>query len=163
MSLAIHVWPAVVNGLKTIIGVDPVSYAAPGAVRAPLRGLSEGEQDSVPESPWAWLVNSQIEVPKITAGDLNPTTYLFQLRLLADWTNDSTNAEHILLPLIEQVRQIFQAHTKLGTTPDAGGPHIASSAVRAGDWGYVPVNDIWYRSADLLIEVVEKEIRNVGI
>ena len=168
--LAADVWPALVDRItQEVIGVAPLPIQVnPRNVNpdnqqpttqkpmpaVALRGLSEGEQLSVPESPWAWLMNDTGAMPSEIGSDKSLTKWTFMLRLLMEWENDPTNAERILMPIIEQVRMVFQRHLKLGTTT------VVMSMVRATTWGYTPVNTLWYRTCDIQIGVDEKEIRN---
>lgn len=119
-----------------------------------LKGLSEGEQLSIPEAPWAWMMNDTATMRREIGSDQTFSQWTFILRLLMDWENDPTNAERILMPMIEQVRMVFQRHLKLGTST------VVMSMVKGVTWGYTPVNQLWYRSCDIQIGVDEKEIRN---
>lgn len=155
--LSTDVWPALVTTYGALVTVPPTA-AMLGAVNGvpmaavALKGLSEGEQLSVPESPWAWLLNSTGKVGDY-GSDKVKTDMHFTLRLFYDWESDPTNAERILMPIIEQVRAVHQFHLKLQTAT------IVNSMVRGWDWGYIPVNAIWYRTCDIDIEVSEKELR----
>lgn len=159
--LATDVWPGLVAVYSTLIGVAPATAlvhpnvgGGPDMPGVALKGLSEGEQPSIPESPWAWLMNGRGDLPPEMGSDLTLTKWTFNLRLMADWTNDPVNAERILMPILEQVRRVHQIGIKLGTTT------VVMSKVTVVDWGYVPVDTIWYRSCDCSIDVSEKEIRN---
>lgn len=154
MSLAVDVWPALTTSLAALVNVPPTIAMAGAMPRIALKGLSEGEQLSVPQTPWAWLMNSTGAMKKEIGSDQSVTVWMFNLRLFAEWEVDPTQAERILMPIIEQVRLVFQQHLKLGTAT------IVFSMVRETSWGYTPVNGIWYRSAEIGIEVSEKELRN---
>jgi hypothetical protein len=154
--LAADVWPALVAAVVSIVDVPPTTAQVgtfAGMPAVGLKGLAEGEQLSVPESPYAWLMNSRGTIGPF-GSDKVKTDWTFVLRLMYEWENDSTLAERALQPIIEQVRMLFQQHLKLGTGT------IVDSRISDIDWGYTPVNAIWYRSCDMTISISEKEIRN---
>lgn len=159
--LSADVWPALVNAyVSQLVGVvpGPALLGTVGTTTMPvaaIRGLSEGEQLSITESPWAWLLNASGSMENKIGSDLAYTEWHFTLRIFQEWANDPTNCERILMPLIEQVREVHQRAMKLGTGT------VVFSILRGVEWGYAPVNGIWYRSVDCDIHVAEKEIRNM--
>ncbi len=140
MSLPGDVMPAVLTMLTGL--------TAPGGGPL-LKGVSEGSTLSIPQSPWCWVENSSFS--SVPAGsDLESTPWEMLVRLLHEWAPDQWNAEHVLSGLIEPIRAAVRAHIKLGTQS------IATAYVYGGQWGYISVNDIWYRNVDLTLRATEK-------
>lgn len=160
MPLHDVVWPGTVAAIKGLVGVPPLgtdpALNPQGYPNLPLMGVAEGEQAGVADSPFCWLINQNFSSSPPGeygggASDLEATTFAITLRLMAVYPQDGgTLAEHMLMPLIEQVRQAFRLHIKMGQAT------IAVALVFTGDWGYIFVNGLWYRSVDLILHATEK-------
>lgn len=161
MSLSGNVWPGVVQLLEGVKGVPPdPSYTPTGWPGKALAGYAEGEQFEVPESPFAWIINEDLDRPTRAGADLEKTWWHLTIRLMAEWTNDALNAEQLLMPLIEQITIAYSNKMQLGDAARTGGvPNIRHSQITSGNWGYIFVNNLWYRSVDLKFAVEEKVTR----
>ncbi len=159
MSYETTVWPGLMGVLEQVKSVKPMNNPAklPDGTSWPneaLQGWASGEQLSVPATPFAWLINERLGRDRRTGGqDREATTYDAIIRLFHDHTNDSERAEMILMPLVELVSQAFRAHIKMGF------PTIERALIESGDWGYISVDGIWYRSIDLTVQILEKEVK----
>lgn len=139
MALDTNVYPAVANLL------------APFVANGQIKGYSDGAQFSIPQSPWCWIEQSGMVLTNPLAGtDLESTTWEVLVRLLHEWGTDQTNAEVQLKALIEPIRAAVRAHIKMGQST------IVTAYVAAVQWGYMFINEIWYRNCDLQLRVVEK-------
>jgi hypothetical protein len=162
VSLSGNVWPGVLALLQSLVNVPPdASYVPAGWPGKALRGVAEGEQFSVPQSPFAWLINEDLDRTSRAAVELEKTWWILTIRLMAEWTNDAPNAEKLLMPLIEQITIASSNQVQLGDAARTGTgiPNIRHSEIRTGNWGYIFVNNLWYRSVDLRFAVEEKVTR----
>ena len=117
----------------------------------------------MPDSPFCMVLNEDLDDQSVSqnlgGSDLNVSVYNITLRLLAMWTTDAPTAEHVLMPLIRQVRNTFRQHIKMSQWPGwgAGSSTIAEALVATGGWGYLLVNGVTYRTVDLRVRITEKE------
>ena len=143
------VWPALLTVVESMVGTTPLN-APQGWPGDAIKGVAEGEQFSVPQSPFAWLLNENGEMPELQGSDLEQSNWTIVVRFLAENSADGPNAEKRLMPLLEQLRALLRAHIQMGLST------VKLTRMTRAEWGYVPVNGVWYRTLDCSILVKEK-------
>ena len=145
MSLDGNVMPGLLTALRGITD---------GSGNTLFASVDEGYTFDVGMSPAVWVTPASFNAPEAQGSDLEATDWEIEVKVLYEWANDQHAAETNLTVLIEPVRQALRQHIKMGQ------PTIARSRVQSGSWGWIQVNEVWFRTVDLLVAVREKEARS---
>jgi len=116
-----------------------------------LAGVSLGIVNSIPQSPHCAVYLRHFDSPDAAGSDLKRTDWEVVLHVSVECSPDFAAAETRLSELVQTLRGVFEAHLKLGQAS------VTRARVTSGDWSYGLNNGVMYRSAELLLSVVEKE------
>lgn len=128
-----------------------VDSFASGPLAGFVSAIRYGEQLQVAQSPELWLLNKNAVFPEKQGSELEQSDWVINMKVLAEWSNDSKDAEDVLARTIEPIRETFRLHLHL-----LDPTKVARARVLSADWSWTVVNEVIYRVVELKLAVREK-------